>query len=251
MLLINIGYMYNMVNLKKYWLTKAEDLKKEGKFEDSIEVLDKIKELEREEEGDDFWYKRAIHYCDLGEYDLAKNALRKELEINQKNYETLILLGKILYELKEYEESLECLNKASEEHGSLHLRNTQKIGQMKNVHKFEEAVKYSDLVHHEKTLDYTYWHYRGMTLLKLKKFIEASSCFEIALETDQDNPRILYVLAKSELFTGNKEKSFEILEKICSIDPLNKGKLRIDRDFDQIAEEKRFRVIIGLLNPEL
>jgi len=240
-----------MTDPKKYWEMKANVLKKGKKFEDAIKIVDKFQRLKKDEKVEDFWHKRAIHCCEIGDYEEAKDALIKDLEINQKRYEPLILLGKILYELKEYEESLEYFNKASEEHSRAHLRNIQKIGQMKNVHKFEEAVKYSDLVYHEKTLDYTYWHYRGMTLLKLKKFIEASSCFKTALETDQDNPRILYVLAKSELGAGNKEKAFEILEKICSTNPSNKGKLRIDRDFDQIAEEKRFRVIIGLLNPKL
>ena len=150
--------------------------------------------------------------------------------------------------MKKYEESLECFNKASEEHRRVHLRNTQKIDQMKNVHKFEEAVKYSDLVYQEKMLDHSYWHYRGMVLLNLKKFNDASSCFKTILETNSDNPKILYELAKSELGAGNEKKSLEILEKICFIEPVNKEKLRVDKDFDKIRNKKEFRIIMGLLN---
>ena len=243
-----------MVDTKEHWEIKAKKLRQEGKFEEAIEFFDKIKGLKGEEKvgvWKNFWYEKAIHCCERGEYEQAKSDLYKDLEIHQKNHETWILLGKILFELKEYEESLECFNKASEEQYSLRLRHTQKIDQMKSVNKFEEAVKYSDLIRQEKILDHTYWHYRGMTLFKLKKFIDASSCFERALETNQDNPRILYVLAKSELGAGNKEKFFEILEKTCLNEPTNKEKLRIDRDFDQISKNKRFRVIAGLLNPEL
>ena len=236
-----------MVEPKEHWETKAQELKKSGKFEEAIEVLNKVQELEKEEKADDFWYKKAIHYCELGEYEQGIDALYKDLEINQKSYETFFLLGKILYELKKYEEALEFYNKASEERNRQHMKNTQKIDQMKNVHKFEEAVKYSDKVYQEKTLDDAYWHHKGMALFSLKKFNEAASSFKIALEVSPDNPKILYELAKSELCAGNNEESFKILEKACHIDPSNKEKLRVDKYFDQVSEEKQFRIIKGLL----
>jgi len=236
-----------MVDPKEHWETKAQELKKDRKFEEAVGILDKVQELEKEEKADDFWYKKAIHYCEIGEYEQGIDALYKDLEINQKSYETFFLLGKILYELKKYEEALEFYNKSSEERNRQHMKNTQKIDQMKNVNKFEEAVKYSDKVYQEKTLDDDYWHHKGMALFSLKKFNEASSSFKIALEVSQDNPKILYELAKSELCAGNNEESFKILEKACRIDPNNKEKLRVDKYFDQVSEEKQFRIIKGLL----
>jgi len=236
-----------MVDPKEHWATKAEELKKARKFEEAVGILNKVQEIEKEEKADDFWYRKAIQYCDLGEYEEAIVALDKDLEINKKSYETFFLLGKILYEIKKYEESLEYLNRASEERNIQHLRNTQKIDQMKNVHKFEEAIKYSDKVYQEKALDHTYWHQKGVVLFHLKKFNEASSSFKIALETSQQNPKILYELAKSELCAGNKEESFEILEKICADNPNNKEKLRIDKYFEQVSNEKQFRIIMGFL----
>ena len=235
-----------MVEPKEHWELKAEEFKKAGKFEEAVKILDKIQELVKEEKEEDFWNKKAIHYWEIGEYEKAKDALYKDLEMNQKSYETFFLMGKIFYKLKKYEESLECYNKASEVQGSQHLRNTLKIDQMKNVGKFEEAVKYSDMIYQEKQLGNEYWHQKGMTLIKLKKFNDASSCFEIILEKNQDDPKILYELAKSELGAGNKQKTFEILEKACIIEPSIKEKLRIDKDFESIAEEKQFRVITGL-----
>ncbi len=234
-----------MVDPKEHWATKAEELKKARKFEEAIGILDKVQEIEKEERANDFWYKKAIHSCELGEYDQALNELKKDLEINQKSYETFFLIGRVLYELKKYEESIEFYNKASEERNRQHMQNTQKIDQMKNVHKFEEAIKYSDKVYQEKALDDTYWFHKGMALFSLKKFNEASSSFKIALELSQDNPKILYELARSELGVGNNEESFKILEKACLIDPSNKEKLRIDKHFDQVSEEKQFRIIKG------
>lgn len=236
-----------MVEPKEHWALKADEFKKSGKFEEAIKMLDKIEEVKREEKEDDFWHKKAIHYCEIGEYEQAKDALDKDLEINQKSYDSFFLMGKILYKLKNYEESLECCNKASEEYNRQHLRHTHKIDQMKNVNKFEEAVKYSDLVYQEKELDYEYWYQKGMVLVKLKKFNEASSCFETILKKNQNNPKILYELAKSELWAGNRQNSLTILEKACKVDSQIKEKLRIDNDFDEIAEDKQFQTIVGLL----
>jgi tetratricopeptide (TPR) repeat protein len=235
-----------VVEPKEHWAQKAEELKKNRKFEDAIKMLDKVEEVKREEEKDDFWHKKAIHLCEIGEYQQAKDALDKDLETNQKNYDSFFLMGKIFYELKKYEESLECYNKASEEYNRQHMRHTNKIEQMKNVNKFEEAVKYSDLVYQEKDIDQEYWYQKGMVLVKLKKFNDASSCFETILEKNQNNPKILYELAKSELYSGNKQKALENLDKACKLDSQTREKLRIDNDFDEISEEKQFQIILGL-----
>ena len=234
-----------MVEPKEHWISKVEQLKKSRNFEEAIKILDKVQEIEKEENNENFWYKKAINYVEIGEYENAKEALEKDLEINPKSYDTFFLMGKILYELKKYEESLECYNKAIEEQDSLHLRNTHKIDQMKKVHKFEEAVKYSDMVYQEKQIDNVYWRHKGMTLFKLKKFDEASSCFERVLKSDENNEKTLYELAKSELFLGKIQKSLKILEKICVINPSIREKLRIDKDFDHLADEKQFRNLAG------
>jgi tetratricopeptide (TPR) repeat protein len=239
-----------MVEPKEYWAQKAEELKKAGKFEEAIKMLDKVQEVKREEKEDDFWHKKAIHYCEMGEYEQAKDALDKDLDINQKSYDSFFLMGKIFYKLKKYEESLECYNKASEEYSRQHLRHSNKIEQMKNVHKFEEAVKYSDLVYQQKEITHEYWYQKGMVLFKLEKFNEASSCFETILKKNQNNPKILYELAKSKFFEGNKQKALELLGKSCTLDPQIKDKLRIDKDFERIAEKKEFQIITGLLQQE-
>ena len=233
-----------MVEPREHWIVKADQLKKSGKFEEAIKILDKVQEIEKEQKDIDYWYKKAQHYCEIGEYEQAKEALYKNLETNSKKYETYFLLGTVLFKLKIFEESLECYNKASEIHDSKHLRTAQKINQMKKVHKFEEAIKYSDLLYQEAPLDPEYWDHRGQTLFCLKKFKESSDCFKKCLETNPEDTKILYELAKSELFAGNKQQSLEILLKICKIDPKVTEKLSVDKDFDQVSTEKQFRSLI-------
>jgi len=235
------------MNPKEHWESKAEQLKKERKFEEAVEILDKVKDIVKSDTSENYWYQKANNLYEIGEYEQAKDALFKDLEVNKKSYDTFFLLGKILYELKIYEESLEYLNRASEEHDSKILKNIQKIDQMKNVNKFEEAVKYSDKVKQDHPLDSRYWYQRGMILFQLKKFTDSVSCFNSSLEDPFDTTKILYQLAKSNLHAGNQSDSFEILEKICTIDPNNKEKLRLDKDFETVLNDKRFRMITGSL----
>ena len=237
-----------MKDPQEHWGQKAENLKKSGKFEEAIKIFDKVKGIKDQEKDPNYWNKKAIHCCDIGEFEQAKNALEKDLEINKKSFDSYFLMGKIFYKLKKYEESLEYYNKAFEEYSRQHLRNSSKVDQMKNIRKFEEAVLYADKVYQEKELDDDFWYHKGMTLVKLKKYGDASSCFETILKTDQKNTKILYELAKSELFAGNKENSLDILAKICKMDSHVKEKLTVDRDFESLAEEKQFQTITGLLH---
>jgi tetratricopeptide (TPR) repeat protein len=235
------------VEPKEHWKSKAEELKKVRKFEEAVKIMNKVKEIERSDTSEDYWYEKANNLYEIGEYEQAKDALFKDLEVHQKSYNTFFLLGKILYELKIYEDSLEYLNKASEEHDSKILKNIQKIDQMKTVSKFEEAVMYSDKVKQDHPLDSRYWFQRGLVLFQLGKFSDAVSCFNSSLENPFDLNKIQYQLAKSELFAGNPSGSFDILEKICTVDPNNKEKLRLDKDFETVLNDKRFRIITNSL----
>ena len=246
----NIVRAQIMTDPKNYWAKKAEELKKEGKFEEAIKILDKVQKIEQEERHEDFWYNKALQFCEIGEYKDAKEALESDLEKNGKKFHSFFLMGKIQYNLGEYEESLESYNKASEEYNRKQMKHSHKIDHMKNAHKFEEAVKYSDLIYQEKDLSDDFWINKGRTLIKLGKNDEASSCFDNVLTENPKETKALYELAKIELQKGDKQKSIEILEKICVVDPSISEKLKIDKEFEQLYDLKQFRIISGLLSNE-
>jgi len=226
-----------------FWAQKAKDLKRERKFEEAVKILDKVKMIKEQEKDENFWYRKAIHFYEISEFDQAKFALKKNLEKHSQSYDVFFLMGKILYKLKEYEQSLEYYNKAFEEYSRLQLRNSSKVDQMKNVRKFEEAVIYADKVYQQKEINTEFWHFKGMALFELGKYSEASLCFETILEEDHKNTGALYELAKSELFAGNKKNSINILIKACKMDSDVKKKLRVDKDFESIYREKLFSTV--------
>ena len=231
---------------KEHWSKKAEELKNQGKFEEAIKVLDRVQEIEQEERKEDFWFNKAVQFCEIGEFEQAEEALKKDLE-NESRYNSLFLMGKIQYNLKQYEESLESYNKASEEYNRLNMKRSHKVNHMKNARRFEDVVKYSDLLYQEKDLSDDFWINKGKTLMKLQKNDEAVSCYDNVLRDDPKNTSVLYELAKAELHRGNKQKSLDILKKIHDIDSSVSEKLKVDKEFEPLSNEKQFRVISGLL----
>lgn len=235
-----------MDDLSSFFIKKANELKKARKFEEALKFLDEAAQIQEEEKSSDFWYKRGIRFCEFGEYEKALDCFDNDLRLHQKSYETFFEKGKILFQLKKYAEAVECFNKAAEEHHQQYLQCSKKAEHMKKAHKYEKSLIYSDLALHKTLLDDTFWHYKAMALLRLQKYDAANSCFIQALEIKNDDPKVLYDLAKCELFAGNMQKSLEILGKSCNLDPFNKEKLKVDNDFSSLSEEKQFRILVGL-----
>ncbi len=234
-----------MKDIPSIYDERAAELKKERKFEEALKFIDKAAEVKKEEKSDFFWYKKAVHCCEFGEYEEAITCLDLDLSVHEKSYETYFLKGLILVQLKNYAEAIECFNKASEERNQNYLQHSKKVEHMKKARKFEKALLYTDLAVNEKELDDEFWYNKGVTFFKLKKYENAIECFTNALEMKDDDSKILYDQAKCELFLGNEEKSLNILEKSCNLDPNSKEKLRVDNDFSQLSNNKKFRVILG------
>lgn len=234
-----------MDDLYSFFTDRANDLKKEKKFEEALKFIDEAQKIKEDQKSPDFWYMRGIRLCEFGEYEKALECFDNDLILHEKSYKTFFIKARILFLLKQYAESIECFNKAAEENHDHYLQNRKKAEQFKQKHKFEKALIYADAASYEKPLDYTFWYYKGLAFLKLKKYDMASSCFMKSLEIKSD-PKILYDLAKCELFAGNEEKSLEILQKSCNLDPNNKEKLKVDSDFSILSEKTQFRVILGL-----
>ena len=236
-----------MVDPKDYWASKANKLKNTGKFEEAVKILDKIIKIENEDVSKDYWYDKAKQFFEIGEYEQAEKFLLKGLERDHKSYENFLLLGKILYNLERYEESLECYNKAFEEYSSKKMKQKLKVEQMKRVRKFEEAIKYSDIIKQTKEIDSDYWYNKGKTFLMLKKIEQVFHCFEKALDLDKKNPDLFYDFARAELLAGNQIRSTELLEAACLLKPNLIKKLIKDRDFTELNDQDRFQKILKAL----
>ncbi|AFS81053.1 hypothetical protein NKOR_05850 [Candidatus Nitrosopumilus koreensis AR1] len=235
-----------MNDISSFYAKKAEKLKKDKKFEEALKLTNKATQIKQEEESENFWYSRAVHCCELGEYEDAVNCLDKDLSVHKKSYETFFLKGLLLMQLTHHAEAIECFNKAAEERNQNYLQSNKKAERLKKAHKFEKALLYADLAINEKQLDNEFWYNKGLCFFHLKKYVESNDCFAHALDVKNDDFKTLYAQAKCELFLENESKCLEILENICKHDLVCKEKLRVDHDFARLSKNKGFRMILGL-----
>lgn len=219
---------------------KAKELKKQKKFEEALIFSDKAEKIRKEEKSPDFWFKKGLHFVEVGEFEKAIDCYDKDISKRQKSYDTFVAKAKVLYQLAKYDEALECFNKATEERNQKFLHSSKKAKNLKKVKKFEKALFYNDQASNDVSMDAEFWYHKGITFLKLKKYKDAQSCFTNAIEMDKNNSKILYDLAKCELFLGNETRGIEALKKSLEQNPNTKDKLRLDKDFSILLPKNQF-----------
>ena len=97
-------------------------------FEDAVKFRDKSKTVTQKNEPQEFWYKKGFSLYELGQYEDALECLDKDLQV-KPNYVSNYTKGAIYLILKKYNESLECFNKAIEQKQSEILKYAQQGNQ--------------------------------------------------------------------------------------------------------------------------
>ena len=187
-----------------------------------------------------------MHFVEVGEFENAIACFDNDTLKHQKSYNTFFAKGKVLLQLKRYEEALECFNKAAEEKNQNYLQTSKKAMHLKTARKFEKALVYSSKASKEFSSDPEFWYYKGILLLKLKKYDDAHLCMLNAVNLDEDNAKFLYELAKCELFLGNESMCINLLQKSIKLRQVMKEMLQVDGDFSSLHKNNLFRAIIHL-----
>ena len=202
---------------------EVENLTKKKNFEDAIKKMDEINDVYKHQDKD-YWFKKGQYLLDSDNYPEAIECFDKDLELNKKSYNTFRMKGISLYLSGSYHEAIECFNNALEIKFAEFLKNTDQAENLKNVKKFENAIKHYDVANHSESIDSEFWNYQALSLYNIEKYKEAKDCFDKILKKEQDNTDALLGKAKCELQSGNYESGFELLKKTITLDPL-KGKI--------------------------
>jgi uncharacterized Ntn-hydrolase superfamily protein len=84
----------------------------------------------------------------------------------------------------------------------------------------------------------------GWTLFTQKKYAEALPYMENTADLAQDNAEVFYDLAVIRLAAGEREGSFEALEKAITLNPKLKKQASGDNDLESIYNDPRFKKLI-------
>jgi tetratricopeptide (TPR) repeat protein len=86
----------------------------------------------------------------------------------------------------------------------------------------------------------------GVFLMNLGKYEEALKLFDKAIEKDPDHAKLLYFKASIYQSMGNTDKSLEFLKKSIQKDKYFKILAQNDADFEDLREDKKFKIITKL-----
>ncbi len=187
----------------------------EYKYEEAIEVIDEILEINP---SDDAALKiKGAALANIGKYEDALEVFNKALEIDSNDNFTLSGKGFALIHVGEYRKSLEVFNKALEIDSNDNVTLTNKGISLGFLGKHEEALEIFNKALEINPDDYSTLVNKGIALRYLKKYGEAIGTFNIALEIDPNDGFTL----KHKTFTlfslGRYTEGLEISRKMVDI----------------------------------
>ena len=225
-----------MRNIRDSMYDEVENLTKKRNFEDAIKKMDEMNEVYKHQDKD-YWFKRGQYLLESNNYSEAIECFDKDLELNKKSYNTFRMKGISLCLSGSYHKAIECFNNALEIKFAEFLKNADQAENLKNVKKFENAIKHYDLANHSEVIDSEFWNYQALSLYNIEKYKEAKNCFDKILKNEQKNTDALLGKAKCELQLGNNESGIELLEKTVRLDPLKRKIIKEDPLISKIPDK--------------
>jgi len=175
-------------------------------------LADYNKALELTPDLPDVLHNRGLTYAELGKYDKALTDYSKALELNPDYLAALINRGIVYKKLDKHDEALADYNKA-----------------------IELKPDYFDAFNN-----------RGNVYLHLKKYDEALADYKRALELKPDYAPVLYNLAILFVAQGKVDDAISYLEKAINEDKKLQKMAKIEKYFDNIRKDPRFKKLIGI-----
>jgi tetratricopeptide (TPR) repeat protein len=233
----------NTEGISDYWLTKAEQLKKQGKYEEVVKSVDKASMVKESLNKEKYWFSKGQILASIERYEEAIICFDKELQFNKISFDTLYEKGLAFFNLKKYTEAVECFNKAWEIKHEEFMKLNNQGTTLKNYKKFEKAVLYIDQANAITDIKCEFWYYKGCSLYEINKYEEASDCFDKALKMKPDDPVVLFNKAKCQIMLGNTSKSVQLLEKSWELEPKMKVKIQTEKIFEKLIENQKLNKI--------
>jgi len=223
-----------------FWKKLGDELKKENKFEESIEAYGKYYEKKDEHKNKDYWYKKGSDFFEILNWNDAIECFDNDLKHNENNFKSLFHKAICLYKLEKYFEAIECFNKAWESQSSLYMKYIDQSKTLTKFKEFEQAILYGQKA---SDIDITlrdFWLVKGLCLYKISKYDESKSCFKNGLDENSHDSTLMYFLARSELKLGNTDECILMLKNCAKRNSSLSKMLLVDDAFNELKNNPTF-----------
>ena len=107
--------------------------------------------------------------------------------------------------------------------------------------KYDQAIVCYDVILKDKPEHLTSLLNKGLALHYLGRYSQAIICYDKILEQTPDNARTLYHKACTKSLQKDTDQSLELLEKAILLDGEFAKKASMDKDFDSLHNDPRFK----------
>jgi tetratricopeptide (TPR) repeat protein len=184
--LLSLSFIYCAAQTTaKEWFDKGTSLKKDQKYTDAVAAFKKAVALQTSY--GEAWHQLGWCYNELGQYDDALNALKKEEVNNQKDKaSTNFEMGYAYEGLKKYDDALTRFNSAINLDGEYGLAYKERGNCYYKKKDYEKALadynKYTSLA--EDIEDATFYYNKGWSENELGKYSDAVESLKSCVEID-------------------------------------------------------------------
>ena len=191
-------------------LQKASDLEKNEKFDESLQCLDEILEIDPNNI-DCLNFKRRI-YENLGKYDEAIEYCDKRIKLDSNDNFAFLYKGKYLSELGKFDEAIECYDESLLINPNYYSPYIDKGFSLLELNRLDEALNCFDKALNINN-DPFYWDYIVGKLIQFFKLEEALNYCNRGLNFHPNDISLNFNKAKLSCLTGNEMESDEIISK--------------------------------------
>lgn len=107
--------------------------------------------------------------------------------------------------------------------------------------KYDQAITCYDVILKDQPEHMTSLLNKGLALHYLGRYSQAITCYDKILEQSPDNASVLYHKACTKSLQKETDQSLELLEKAILIDGEFAKKASMDKDFDSLHDDSRFK----------
>lgn len=138
-----------------------------------------------------------------------------------------------------YEKAVESFNALIENHAS----EKELVDRAQTYLKISQKIKKQETIP-SKTFEDCYEN--GVFLMNQGKYEDALKLFNMAIEKNPDNAKILYSMAAIYQSMGDTDQSLEFLKKSIQKNKSFKILAQNDSDFEKLREDKKFKILTKL-----
>ncbi len=205
---------YEEINKTSQDLSNSKSQGKEREFTRNLDLINSLKK-----DLDKIWYEKGISLFNLKRYDEVIECFKKALKLNPENHKLWLKLGNVFAKNGRFSDEIQSYDKALEYNPNYAEAFYNKGIALLTLGRLKESLICFDKAIEIKPNFANAWNNRGSILLIYGKFKEALECFEKAINIDQQSKYGINNRGSSLLALERYDEAIQTFEEYIKLYP--------------------------------